>query len=113
VGRIANLPRPWQVGNLPHGLPLLPLLPVIAAAPARHHQDALAVRRVEEAIVFELKRLSWIERRKRRQGLHKRRGKGMDVVDAIAKVETGIKDMHQNVPVEPVIIKSAKVVSKK
>ncbi len=38
---------------------------------------------------------------------------GMDVVDAIAKVETGIKDMHQNVPVEPVIIKSAKVVSKK
>jgi peptidyl-prolyl cis-trans isomerase B (cyclophilin B) len=38
---------------------------------------------------------------------------GMDVVDAIAKVKTGIKDMYQDVPVEPVIIKSAKVVSKK
>jgi cyclophilin family peptidyl-prolyl cis-trans isomerase len=38
---------------------------------------------------------------------------GMDVVDAIAKVETGIKDMYEKVPIEPVIIKSAKVVSKK
>ena len=38
---------------------------------------------------------------------------GMDVVDVIAKVERGIKDMHEDVPVEPVIIKSAKVVSKK
>jgi cyclophilin family peptidyl-prolyl cis-trans isomerase len=38
---------------------------------------------------------------------------GMDVVDAIAKVKTGIKDMYQDVPVEPVIIKSAKIVSKK
>jgi cyclophilin family peptidyl-prolyl cis-trans isomerase len=38
---------------------------------------------------------------------------GMDVVDAIAKVKTGIKDGFQDVPVEPVIIKSAKVVSKK
>jgi cyclophilin family peptidyl-prolyl cis-trans isomerase len=35
---------------------------------------------------------------------------GMDVVDAIAKVATANKGMHQNVPVEPVIIKSAKVV---
>ncbi len=38
---------------------------------------------------------------------------GMDVVDAIAKVKTGIKGMFQDVPEEPVIIKSAKVVSKK
>jgi cyclophilin family peptidyl-prolyl cis-trans isomerase len=38
---------------------------------------------------------------------------GMDVVDAIDKVKTGIKDMYQDVPVEPVIIKSAKIVSKK
>jgi cyclophilin family peptidyl-prolyl cis-trans isomerase len=38
---------------------------------------------------------------------------GMDVVDAIAKVKTGIKDMQKDVPDEPIIIKSAKVVSKK
>jgi len=38
---------------------------------------------------------------------------GMDVIDAIATVKTGIKDMHEDVPLEPVIIKSAKVVSKK
>ncbi len=38
---------------------------------------------------------------------------GMDVVDAIAKVKTGIKGMFQDVPDEPIIIKSAKVVSKK
>jgi cyclophilin family peptidyl-prolyl cis-trans isomerase len=38
---------------------------------------------------------------------------GMDVVDAIAKVKTGTKGMFQDVPDEAVIIKSAKVVSKK
>ena len=38
---------------------------------------------------------------------------GMDVVDAIAKVKTGTKGMFQDVPDEPVIIKSAKVISKK
>ena len=38
---------------------------------------------------------------------------GMDVVDAIAKVKTGTKEMFQDVPEEAVIIKSAKVVSKK
>jgi peptidyl-prolyl cis-trans isomerase A (cyclophilin A) len=38
---------------------------------------------------------------------------GMDVADKIAQVKTADKDMHQNVPVEPVIIKSAKVVSGK
>jgi cyclophilin family peptidyl-prolyl cis-trans isomerase len=38
---------------------------------------------------------------------------GMDVVDAIAKVKTVTKEMFQDVPEEAVIIKSAKVVSKK
>ena len=32
---------------------------------------------------------------------------GMDVVDQIAKVRTGNKGMHQNVPVEPVVIQKA------
>ena len=36
---------------------------------------------------------------------------GMDVVDAIAEVQTGNKGPHQNVPVEPVLIKSARRVS--
>ena len=35
---------------------------------------------------------------------------GMDVVDAIAKVKTGNKGIHQNVPLEPVTILSATVV---
>ena len=34
---------------------------------------------------------------------------GMDVVDAIAKVETGNKGMHQDVPQEPVIIKEVRI----
>jgi len=34
---------------------------------------------------------------------------GMDVVDKIARVRTGNKAGHQNVPVEDVVIKSAKV----
>ena len=38
---------------------------------------------------------------------------GMDVVDKIAKVKTGNHGMHQNVPVEPVIIESVKVLSDK
>jgi peptidyl-prolyl cis-trans isomerase A (cyclophilin A) len=33
---------------------------------------------------------------------------GMDVVDKIAAVPTGNKGMHQNVPVEPVLIESAR-----
>jgi cyclophilin family peptidyl-prolyl cis-trans isomerase len=37
---------------------------------------------------------------------------GMDVVDAIAKVETTTKGQHENVPVVPVVIKSAKRKSK-
>jgi peptidyl-prolyl cis-trans isomerase A (cyclophilin A) len=36
---------------------------------------------------------------------------GMDVVDKIRKVETGSKGGHQNVPVAPVVIRSAKIVN--
>jgi cyclophilin family peptidyl-prolyl cis-trans isomerase len=36
---------------------------------------------------------------------------GMDIVDAIASVETTTRTGMENVPVEPVVIKSAKVVS--
>ena len=36
---------------------------------------------------------------------------GMDVVDAIAAVETTRKGPHSDVPAEPVVIKSAEVVS--
>ena len=38
---------------------------------------------------------------------------GMDVVDKIAKVETGNRSMHQNVPLEPVIIQSVKILPAK
>ena len=38
---------------------------------------------------------------------------GMDVVDKIAKAKTGNRGMHQNVPVEPIIIESVKVLSDK
>ena len=38
---------------------------------------------------------------------------GMDVVDAIATVRTTTKKPHQNVPVEPVVIKKAAVVAAK
>ncbi|HKI87031.1 MAG TPA: peptidylprolyl isomerase [Thermoanaerobaculia bacterium] len=38
---------------------------------------------------------------------------GMDVVDAIAKVQTTFRDGHQDVPVEPVIIEKATVESPK
>ncbi len=34
--------------------------------------------------------------------------RGMDVVDRIAAVRTGNRGMHQNVPVQPVLIQSAK-----
>ena len=36
---------------------------------------------------------------------------GMDTVDSIAKVKTAQKGMHGDVPIEPVIIKSAKISS--
>jgi len=35
---------------------------------------------------------------------------GMDVVDAIAKVKTGSSGFHQDVPVEPVVIESVRLV---
>jgi cyclophilin family peptidyl-prolyl cis-trans isomerase len=35
---------------------------------------------------------------------------GMEIVDKIATVRTGNRGSHQNVPVEPVIVRSAKVV---
>ena len=35
--------------------------------------------------------------------------KGMEVVDKIAKVQTGSRGMHQDVPVEPVVIKKVTV----
>ena len=38
---------------------------------------------------------------------------GMDVVDKIAKVPTGNRSMHQNVPLEPIVIQSVKVTSEK
>jgi len=38
---------------------------------------------------------------------------GMSVVDAIAKVKTGRKGMHDDVPVEPVLVKSAKRIAPK
>jgi peptidyl-prolyl cis-trans isomerase A (cyclophilin A) len=38
---------------------------------------------------------------------------GMSVVDEIAKVKTGKKGMHDDVPVEPVVVKSAKRVADK
>jgi peptidyl-prolyl cis-trans isomerase B (cyclophilin B) len=36
---------------------------------------------------------------------------GMDVVDAMAKVKTGNRGFHQNVPVEPVVLIKAEVVA--
>ena len=38
---------------------------------------------------------------------------GMDVVDKIAKVPTGDRVMHQNVPLEPIVIQSVKIVPDK
>jgi cyclophilin family peptidyl-prolyl cis-trans isomerase len=38
---------------------------------------------------------------------------GMSVVDAIAKVKTGRKGMHDDVPVEPVVVTSARRVAPK
>ena len=37
---------------------------------------------------------------------------GMDVVDRIVAVRTGNKSGHQNVPIEPVVLKTARVISK-
>ena len=37
----------------------------------------------------------------------------MDVVDKIAKVPTGNRGFHQNVPLDPVVIQSVKILSDK
>ena len=39
--------------------------------------------------------------------------KGIEVVDKIAQVPTGNRGMHQNVPLEPVVIQSVKIISDK
>ncbi len=39
--------------------------------------------------------------------------KGIEVVDKIAQVATGNRGMHQNVPLEPVLIKTVKILSDK
>ena len=39
--------------------------------------------------------------------------KGIDVVDKIAQVATGNRSGHQNVPVEPVVVQSVKILSDK
>ena len=36
------------------------------------------------------------------------RGRGLDVIDKIAKVKTGRRQGHDDVPAEPVVIKSAR-----
>jgi cyclophilin family peptidyl-prolyl cis-trans isomerase len=38
---------------------------------------------------------------------------GMEIVDKIAKVPTGNRSMHQNVPLEPVLIQSIKLITDK
>ncbi|MEZ4598749.1 MAG: peptidylprolyl isomerase [Syntrophotaleaceae bacterium] len=38
---------------------------------------------------------------------------GMDTVDAIAKVSTGRRGYHENVPVEPVVIEKSRIVDEK
>jgi len=38
---------------------------------------------------------------------------GMEVVDKIARVPTGNRGMHQNVPLEPVVIQSVKIITDK
>ncbi|MDR1276930.1 MAG: peptidyl-prolyl cis-trans isomerase [Candidatus Accumulibacter sp.] len=39
--------------------------------------------------------------------------RGMDIVDKIARVPTGDRYPHRNVPLEPVLIKSIKIIEKK
>ncbi|MDR2508483.1 MAG: peptidyl-prolyl cis-trans isomerase [Candidatus Accumulibacter sp.] len=39
--------------------------------------------------------------------------RGMDVVDKIAQLPTGSRFPHQNVPLEPVVIQSVKIIEKK
>ena len=38
---------------------------------------------------------------------------GMEIMDKIAKVPTGNRGMHQNVPIEPIVIQSVKIIPDK
>jgi len=55
--------------------------------------------------------LNYVEGRKAGYAVFGKVVKGMDVVDAIAAVKTTRKGRFANLPIEPVVIKSAKVVS--
>ena len=55
--------------------------------------------------------LNYIENRNPGYAVFGRTVEGMDVVDAIAAVKTTVRMGMPNVPVEPVVIKSAKVIS--
>jgi len=57
--------------------------------------------------------LNYVEGRKPGYAVFGKVVKGMDVVDAIAAVKTTRKGRFANLPIEPVVIKSAKVVSRK
>lgn len=57
--------------------------------------------------------LNYVEGRKAGYAVFGKVVKGMDVVDAIAAVKTTRKGRFANLPIEPVVIKSAKVVSRK
>jgi len=57
--------------------------------------------------------LNYVEGRKPGYAVFGKVVKGMDVVDAIAAVKTARKGRFANLPIEPVVIKSAKVVSRK
>jgi cyclophilin family peptidyl-prolyl cis-trans isomerase len=57
--------------------------------------------------------LNYVENRKPGYAVFGKVIEGMDVVDAIAAVKTTRKGRFANLPVKPVVIKSAKVVSGK
>jgi len=57
--------------------------------------------------------LNYVEGREAGYAVFGKVVKGMDVVDAIAAVKTTRKGRFANLPIEPVVIKSAKVVSRK
>ena len=57
--------------------------------------------------------LDYVENRSPGYAVFAKVVEGMSVVDAIAAVKTGQKGTFKDVPVEPVVIKSAKVVPAK
>ena len=76
--------------------------------------DARQARRVEEAFRRTMERAGFGEVRTpivEGTGLFVRTiGEGTDVVDKIRTVKTGSRGMHQDVPVEDVIIEKAEIV---